>query len=224
METSRITNFERYQLSESAIVYRVLDGEKELYEILVRRNNQKLFRVIRSYLTDQAEIEDVMQNTYLKAYEKLSQFKHHSAYATWLIRIGINEALARLREKGKVLHLFESETQFKANTILELPDDSQTNPERKMIRQEAKQLLETTVDTLDSKYRVVYILREVEGMSLKEIASALELTIPNVKVRLHRAKAMLKDRLYAHALSKDLFEFGFGQCDRVTERVMSSIR
>ncbi|MGV9004560.1 sigma factor [Flavobacterium sp.] len=93
MEAIIIKDFKNYQLEESEIIQRILTGEKELYEILVRRNNQKLYRVIRSYVKAEVEIEHIMQNIYLKSFSKLHQFKLESSFATWLIRIGINESL-----------------------------------------------------------------------------------------------------------------------------------
>lgn len=223
MEAININNFNNHKIVESDIIKRVLTGEKELFEILVRRNNQKLYRIIRSYLKEEAEIEDVMQDSYIKAYTKLYQFKLEASFSTWLIRIGINESLARIKEKGKVYHLSEHSNQLKNNTILEIPDNKQLNPQNKMIRNEAKQLLENAIDSLDSKYKTVYILKEVEEMSVKEVAIALDLSIANVKVRLHRSKEMLKDKLYEVANNKEVFEFGFSRCDRITENVMKLI-
>lgn len=220
MEVIRINDFNNYKISDSDIIKRILSGEKELYEILLKRNNQKLYRVIRSYLNDVAEIEDVMQNTYLKAYEKLYQFKHTATYPTWLIRIGINEALARLKEKNKFYDLNDTSD---SKTILEMPDSRQPNPENEIIRQESKQLLERTIDSLDTKYKAVYILKEIEEMSIKEIAESLDISIANVKVRHHRAKATLKEKLYDLTINKDVFEFGFSKCDRITENVMKLI-
>jgi len=223
MEALRINEIDNHKLKETEITERILLGEKELYEILVRRNNQKLYRVIRSYLKDEAEIEDVMQDSYIKAYIKLSQFKSESSFSTWLVRIGINEALARIREKGKLYRLMERNGNFKEGTILGIPDNKQLNPQETMIRKEAKELLEDAIDRLDLKYRTVYILKEVEEMSLAEIAVALDLTISNVKVRLHRAKVMLKDQLYELTKNNEVFEFGFSRCDRITENVMNAI-
>lgn len=222
MEAVKINQSRDNKISEPEIIERILKGEKGLYEILVRRNNQKLYRVIRSYVNDLAEIEDLMQNTYLKAFEKLYQFKNNSGFSTWLIRIGINEALARIREKGKVLHL-NNDLNFQSNTILEMPDNNQMNPEKRVIRNEAKLLLENAVDKLDTKYKTVYILREVEEMSLEEISQCLEISVSNAKVRLHRARTMLKEKLYQLSLDKDIFEFGYSRCDRITEKVMSLI-
>ncbi|EAR01149.1 RNA polymerase sigma factor [Maribacter sp. HTCC2170] len=224
MDAIKISDHNNQRVSESDIIKRILSGEKELYEILLRRNNQKLYRVIRSYIKDEAEIEDVMQNTYLKAYEKLHQFKQSSLYSTWLVRIGINEVLARLREKGKVVDINTGISNYKSNTVLEIPDKNQLNPEKRIIRKEMQRLIEDTIDSIDAKYRTVYILKEVEGMSVKEIAECLDISSSNVKVRIHRAKAMLKAKLYETAKgSNDLFEFGNTKCDRITFNVMQII-
>lgn len=103
MKTLRIQDHTTYNFSDNEIVKRILNGEKELYEILVRRNNQKLFRVLRGYLKNEMDVKDAMQETYLKAFEKLGQFNHQSEFSTWLIRIGINEALARLNSFKNLL-------------------------------------------------------------------------------------------------------------------------
>lgn len=220
---SKVNHSSQSKIKESEIIQRILSGEKELYELLVRRNNQKLYRIIRSYLRDEADIEDVMQNSYLKAFYKLDQFKLESSFSTWLIRIGINESLARLNEKGKIVHLNAQPETFKTNSILEIPDNKQLNPHETMIRKEANQLLESAIDQLDAKYKAVYMLKEVEEMSLLEIAYTLDLTVSNVKVRLYRSKAMLKEKLYEITKDANLFEFGFSRCDRITERVMNNI-
>lgn len=224
MEAININDFNNHKIKESEIIKRILSGEKELYEILVRRNNQKLYRIIRSYLKDDAEIEDIMQDSYVKAFTKLYQFKLESSFSTWLIRIGINESLARLKEKGKLYHLNEQSDNLRSNTILEIPDNRQLNPQNKMVRKETKQILENAIDSLGIKYKTVYVMKEVEEMSLKEIAIALDLTVANVKVRLHRSKEMLKVKLYAVTYEKSIFEFGFSRCDRITENVMKRIK
>lgn len=222
MEAIKIIDFSNQKLKESEIIKRILSGEKELYEILVRRNNQKLYRVIRSYLKDDTEIEDTMQNSYLKAYTNLHQFRLDASFSTWLTRIGINDALARVKQKGKLLSINEK-SYIDDNTILQMPDKSELNPQDKMIKSEAKQLLENAIDQLDTKYRTVYVLKEVEEMTHGEIAVILDLTVANVKVRLHRAKEMLREKLYELSFDKNVFEFGFKKCDRVTENVMNNI-
>lgn len=189
-------------------------AEKELYEILVRRNNQKLFRIIRSYIKGQEEIEDIMQNSYIKAFTNLHQFNSNSKFSTWLIRIAINESLVVLKNKGNIIHLNSFYQGKNDLSIIEFPDNIQSNPQEKMIQNEAKQLLENAIDKLEFKYRVVYIMKEVEEMSLKEIATTLDLSLANVKIRLLRSKEMLKEILIKLSNTKDLFEFGFKQCDR----------
>ena len=223
MEVIELSAHKNPKLDETEIIKRILAGEKELYEILVRRNNQKLFRVIRTYLKEEAEIEDVMQNAYIKGFSKLYQFKLQSSFSTWVIRIAINEALARLKEKSKV-YSFTTSDDFSDNPkFFEVPDKGQLNPQEKMIGNEAKRLLENAIDQLDDKYRSVYMMKEVEEMSAKDVAEALDITVSNVKIRLHRAKEMLKDNLYELSNDKNIFEFGFSKCDRVTEYVMKNI-
>ena len=223
MEAVNIKDFKNNKIKEATIIKRILGGEKELYEILVRRNNQILYRIIRSYIKDEAEVEDIMQDSYVKAFTKLYQFKLNSAFSTWLIRIGINESLARLKEKSRLIHLNEQSQNLKSNKVLEIPDNKQLNPQDKMMQGEAKQLLENAIDSLDLKYRAVYMMREVEKMSLKEVSFALNLTVANVKVRLHRSKEMLKHKLYEATNDKRIFEFGFSRCDNISENVMKLI-
>ncbi len=221
MKAVKISDFKYSKIPENEVISRILSGEKELYEILMRRNNQKLFRVIRGYMNEQNEIEDIMQDTYLIAYEKLWQYKQNAQFSTWLIRIGINQALARIKQKTKlnttdIVAISEKPT-------IELRDDKQPGPAHKMMRKEAKEILEKAIDNLDDKYRSIYIMREVEEMSIAEIADCMNLSISNVKVRLHRAKNMIKENLYELSYTNELFEFGFSKCDNLVERVLNSI-
>src|SRR5690606_1058602 len=128
MEAIKIYDLNHHKITEPEIIKRILSGEKELYEILVRRNNQKLYRVIRSYINDESEIEDIMQNSYIKAFIKLYQFKLEASFSTWLIRIGINEALTRLKEKSKLYQMSNYKYDFDKNAILQIPDHKQLNP------------------------------------------------------------------------------------------------
>ena len=217
----KIVDFKSSKLPENEVIRRVLAGEKELYEILMRRNNQKLFRVLRGYLSDQREIEDIMQDTYLQAYEKLWQYKQNAQFSTWLIRIGINKALVRIKQKAKIQA--NDVVSISDNPTIEFTDEKQPGPADKMMRKEAKEILEKAIENLDEKYRSVYIMREVEEMSMAEISDCLDLSVSNVKVRLHRAKSMIKENLYELSYSNELFEFGFSKCDGLVERVLSRI-
>jgi len=218
MKTLRINDYRNYKISDSEIVKRILAGEKELYEILMRRNNQTLYRVVKGYISEEAEAQDIMQDTYLKAYEKLYQFKHESKFSTWLIRIGINEALNKLKSRAKLYPVNQIHTE-----IMNV-ENEQLNPEKQMIQKEKALLLEKSIDKLNPEYRSVYIMKEVEGLSIKEIAEIMSLSESNVKVRIHRAKAMIKDELYSLSKNDALYEFGFSKCDRLVDRVMEKIK
>lgn len=213
---------ESSKLYDSTIVARILAGEKELFELLMRRYNQSLYRAIRSYLKDDTETEDAMQDTYLKAFQKLRQYRGDAAFSTWLLKIGINEALQRIRKKQNLQDRTNGAL-VPADNIIALPDITHINPEKLIIQKETQQLLERAIDQLPEKYRTVYILKEVEGMDTIEVAKCLELTPNNVKIRLHRSKALLKDALYKISTNAEVFEFGNSRCDRMVELVMEQI-
>jgi RNA polymerase sigma factor (sigma-70 family) len=208
-------------LADEVIVKRIVAGEKELFEILLRRHNQLLFRVLRGYLREDVEVEDAMQNAYLKAFDKLYQFQGHSRFSTWLIRIGINEALAMLskKKKEKTIYLYSED---RNEDVKKIADGM--NPEKQIIRQETERLLEHAIDNLPDKYRMVYILKEVQGMPIDQVAESLNISEDNVKVRAHRAKNLLKETLYQTSISANVFEFGNVRCDSVVANVMNRIR
>jgi RNA polymerase sigma factor (sigma-70 family) len=222
VEALRINDYRVSQLTDAAVVQRVLAGEKELFEILLRRYNQTLYRVVRSYLRNQDEVQDAMQNAYLKAFDKLFQYQGNSSFSTWLIRIGINEALLRLNalKKQNVVLLHSRDVEIESiNQVA----DKQMNPERQMVSHEAKLILEKAIDRLPEKYRVIYVLKEIEGLSTEQICETLSLTDSNVKVRLHRAKSLLKDLLLKLSSTNEVFEFGNSRCDAVVSFVMKNI-
>lgn len=209
------------QLSDHEVLARVLAGEKGLYEILMRRYNQRLYRVVRSYLTDPADVQDAMQDAYVKAYEKLDQFKGGAAFSTWLIRIGINEALQRLKRMRTAHRHIHPD--LRTDELQHMPDTHTTDPEEQIGRNENKAMLERAIDSLPETYRVVYMLREVEEASVTEVAAVLGISESNVKVRLHRAKALLKEALYEQHLGREAFTFGNAHCDLLVQAVMARI-
>lgn len=219
MNAIKKADYKTTKMPDIVVIQRVLDGEKELFEILVRRYNQTLYRVIRSYLKLEEDIEDTMQDTYLKAFGKLHQFKDDAAFSTWLVRIGINEALQRIRKRSSVQSLKNVQAE---NDVFQ-PESQQMNPEKKAIQNETRLLLEKAVDQLPEKYRVVYVLREVEKMDHKSIAKCLGLSEGNVKVRFHRSKEMLKEIFCKLSNDVELFEFGDSRCDKLTSYVMQKI-
>jgi len=221
MEALRINDYATCKLEDKAVVSRILAGEKALFEILLRRYNQRLYRVVRSYLKDEDEVRDAMQNTYLNAFDKLYQFHGDAAFSTWLIRIGINEALLRLKQMKKHREVSFTPVGMDEEKAAQIPD--RNNPERIVIRGEAQALLETAIDNLPEKYRIVYVLKEVEGLPSSEVIDALGLSDANVKVRLHRAKALLKESLYKLSVTSEIFEFGNSRCDALVSDVMKAI-
>lgn len=219
MEAIKKSEFKSSQVPDEKVVQRVLEGEKELFEILMRRYNQTLYRAVRSYLKAESDVEDTMQDSYLKAYQKLYQFKGDAAFSTWLVRIGINEALQRLRKQKRDQEVIVDENE----SIIKIADKNDMNPEKKAISREKQQLIEKAIDRLPEKYRAIYMLREVEGMKNAEISECLELTESNVKVRFHRARNLLKENLYELSSDTEIFEFGNAKCDRLVERVMERL-
>lgn len=223
MEALKVRDYGTSHLEDAAVVKRVVAGERALFEILMRRYNQTVFRIIRGYLRDQEEVQDAMQNTYLKAYDKLYQFQGNSAFSTWLIRIGINEALLRLKDLKKSRVVFMSaETEGNGASINQIPD-KQMNPEETIVRNEARELLEQAIDNLPEMYRIIYLLKEVEGLDNAQIEESLGLSESNIKVRLHRAKNLLKESLFELTSRGEVFEFGNSRCDAVVAFVMSRI-
>lgn len=211
------------ELQDEAVVSRVLAGETALFEILMRRYNQRLYRVSRMILRDDGEAEDVMQDAYVRAYEHLNQFAGKAAFSTWLTRIAIHEALARKRRRGRMEELDALTANGDSMPILK---SSTPTPEANTAQAEARQLLEEAIDRLPENYRTVVVLREVEEMSVAETAESLGVTDAVIKTRLHRAHAMLRKDLYSRARGRatDLYQFHAVRCDRVVKAVFERIK
>lgn len=211
------------ELQDDEIVSRVLAGETALFEILMRRYNQRLYRVSRIILRNDTEAEDVMQDAYVRAYTHLNQFAGKAAFSTWLTRIAIHEALARKRRSGRYEELDAMPNNGDSMPILKSSDPT---PEDGTARAETRLLLEEAIEHLPEAYRTVVVLREVEEMSVAETAGAMGVTEAVVKTRLHRAHAMLRKELYARAKGRtaDLYQFHAVRCDRVVKAVFERIR
>jgi RNA polymerase sigma-70 factor (ECF subfamily) len=210
--------------SDEEIVARVQSGDTALYEVLMRRYNQRLFRISRSILRDDDEAEDVTQDTWVRAYASLHQFAGKAKFSTWLSKIAINEASTRLRKQKRFQHFPADSTREGANT--DCVKWSDPDPEQQVLGREAISLLEEAVDTLPDIYRCVFVLREIENMSTSETATCLELSEENVKVRLTRARQMLRSELYvrAGATSSRAFAFMGERCNRVVHNVLDRLR
>lgn len=203
-------------LSDAEIVQRVRSGDLASFEILMRRHNQRIYRAARAILRDETEVEDVMQQAYVNAFTHLDQFEERSLFSTWLTRIAVNEAIAR-RQK---LRSTVSGDVVEQSVISQLP-----TPEHLAYAGELQRVLEGAVDGLPDAYRVVFMLRDVEGLSTNETSEALDLGEEAVKTRLHRARAMVR-RAVASRLGQaasGTFQFQAPRCDRVVAFVLERL-
>lgn len=204
--------------TDEEVVRRVLAGDVAAFELILRRYNQRLYRVARSIVGDDGEAEDVVQEAYLRAYEHLSQFAGRSSFATWLTRIAVHEASARrrCRQRVRILDMHETE----ALTIDPSPDAHDGACTR-----ELGDVLQEAIDNLPSDFRLVFTLRLVEGLSTEDAAECLGLSTANVKVRLHRARSQLRqtvERRLGEEVRR-LYQFDGERCDRIVRFVMSRL-
>jgi RNA polymerase sigma-70 factor (ECF subfamily) len=199
-------------IPDEEVVTRVLQGETSLFELIIRRHNQRLYRATRAILRDETEAEDAMQEAYVRAFCHLDQFSGEAKFSTWLTKIAVYEALGRLR---------------RAKTQVEVPDTmkSPDNPERAAYHSELQEAIEAAVDKLPPRYRSVFVLRDIEEMSGAETAACLGINEVAVKTRLHRARNMLRARLERQVRGAAALAFSFGdqRCDRITRLTMARI-
>ena len=203
-------------LSDNEVVRRVLDGDTALFEILMRRYNQRVYRAVRAVLRTDDEAEDVMQQAYLNAFANLRQFAERAQFSTWLIRIAVNEALARTRKRGR---------ETGDELIFENVESIERNPEQQALTSQMREVVEAELEALPAIYRTILVLRDVEGLSTSETASCLDVSEDVVKTRLHRARAMVRDGLVKRAgvTIESIYEFGNARCDAVVDAVMRQI-
>ncbi|HZQ52488.1 MAG TPA: RNA polymerase sigma factor [Bryobacteraceae bacterium] len=212
-----------HPIADNEIVALVRSGETGMFELLMRRYNQRLFRAIRSIVSDELEAEDVLQDVWVRAYEHLNQFLGRASFSTWVTRIAIYEALGRNRKRKRWTSLEDTEGEIvpEANRR-QAPDDT---PEAQAMRGQLREMLKAAVDALPETYRSVFVLREVEQLSTSETADCLEVSEETVKIRLHRSRALLRRELESRigpAVS-ELYMFLGPRCDRTVARVLERI-
>jgi RNA polymerase sigma-70 factor (ECF subfamily) len=209
--------------TDQEIIERVKAGDSALYEIIMRRYNQRLYRVTRAILRDDAEAEDVIQDAYVRAYQHLDQFGGYAPFSTWLTRIAVHEALRRLRlrDRSQQLEDTEHDEEGSMNVV-----ETSLDPEQRASLTELGHLLEEAVLDLPDQYRTVIMLRDIDELSTAETAAVLDLTEQNVKVRLHRGRAMMRARLFARVggNGKNAFPFMGSRCDSVVSGVFARLR
>lgn len=206
--------------SDAEIVRCVRAGEVALFEILMRRHNPLVYRTIRSLLRSEADVEDAMQQAYLRAFAHLGDFHGESAFSTWLVRIALNEALGRIRAGTRV------------SLVEDVPEPQEPlttgpihSPEVRASAREAIDLVEQAVDALPAPFRSVFMLRDVQALSTAEVADALGITEEAVRVRLHRAHVALREALFARVRTsaREAFPFLAPRCDRIVAGVLGRI-
>jgi RNA polymerase sigma-70 factor, ECF subfamily len=217
--------FERLKsesLTDEEVVNRVRAGETALYEVIMRRYNQRLYRVARAILHSDVEAEDVMQDAYVRAFTHLGQFAARAPFSSWLTRIAVNEALARRRssKQHQEVDVTEFDGEISMQDLYRSPD-----PEQNASSAQLRGFLEQAVLDLPEQYRTVIMLRDIEELSTAETADALDITVENVKIRLHRGHSMIRNWLFERigAKAKEAFPFMGTRCDRVVQAVFNRL-
>ncbi len=210
-------------LTDAQLVLRVLAGDPALFEILVHRHSQRVFRAARSILRDREEAADVVQETFLRAYRNLAQFEGRARFLTWLTKIAIYEARTRARKIRARGGGLESSVTLKEAPDKPAPD---LDPEKQAMAGEVRTILEAAIDALPDLYRPVFVMRQVEGMGTAETAECLNLSQDAVKTRLLRARGLLRKRLYASVgpTGHEAFRFAGLECQRMwAERILPGL-
>jgi RNA polymerase sigma-70 factor (ECF subfamily) len=211
-------------MTDEEIVTRVLDGEPRLFELIMRRHNARVFRAARAILRDADEAEDVMQHTYVRAYEHLGEFSGRARFSTWLTKIAVYEALARLRKRRRFEPL-ESRQEEQLMSTQSLGISEGGSPEAQASDGEMRAVLEKAIDALPDDFRAVFVLRAIEDMSGAETAECLGIPEETVKTRLHRARGRLQEALLSsiEPALPSVYDFHLSRCDRVVAAVLGRI-
>jgi len=212
---------------DSELAARVAAGEPAAFETLMRRHNRALFRTARAILRDDAEAEDALQEAYLQAYRAIGGFRAEAKLSTWLARIVANEALMRVRKRARRAEIVPLQAGISETEINEIPDENMNDtPERSAQRSEMRQLLEAQIDSLPDDYRVVFVLRAVQEMSVEETAETLGIPQATVRTRLFRARSLLREGLAAKidVACEEAFSFAGERCDRIVAHVLERMQ
>jgi RNA polymerase sigma-70 factor (ECF subfamily) len=226
LSDSAVTAATSSPLTDEEIVRRVRAGDRALFEILMRRHNQRVYRVARAVVNDEGEVEDVMQQAYINAFTHLHQFQERARFSTWLTRITLNEAFGRRRRmRAESTISLPSLSDEPAGESMERMTAPQPDPERQAYAGELRQALEAAIDALPEHYRLVFMLRDVEGLSTSEAGAGLGLGDEAVKTRLHRARVMIRRALTARLgpAATGTFAFEAPRCDRVVAAVLARL-
>ncbi|TMK47002.1 MAG: RNA polymerase sigma factor [Alphaproteobacteria bacterium] len=206
---------------DAELVRRALGRDEAAVRAIITANNRKLYRLARGILRNDGEAEDVVQETYVRAFTHLEDFRGDSSLATWLARIAMNEALGRLRRRRPGVEWSSLPEGALEAQIIQFPLVS-TDPEKSMAQREIQRVVEQAIDELPEGFRLVFITRVIEGMNVEETAEILGLKPETVKTRLHRARNLLRDNVEKKIgpLIMEAFPFAGKRCERLTETVL----
>ncbi len=211
--------------AEADLVRRAISGDVQAVREIIRTHNQRLYRLVRAVIRNNADAEEALQEAYLSAFSNLSRFAGEASLSTWLSRIALNAALARLRAQKRLKRTTPAQTSAEAD-IVPFPGSFPTaDPERIMAQRQLLILVEEATDALPETFRLVFVARVIEGLSVEETASLLDIPIATVKSRLHRARRLIRIRLEERIgpVVTDAFPFAGTRCDRLTETVIARL-
>jgi len=228
MQSAR-ANTASTDFSDTEIARRIGLGDRHAFELLMRRYNQTLYRTARSILRDDAEAEDAVQEAYLLAYRAMGAFRGDAKLSTWLIRIVVNEAIARSRKRSRraqIIQLSSGAPEPEADVPEEnMSESTPEQPEHAAMRTQTRRLLETKIDALPEAFRTVFVLRALEELTVEETAASLGIPVATVRTRYFRAKGLLREALAREVdfAFGDAFAFAGGRCDRIVAGVLARL-
>ena len=207
------------------LVARARGRDEAAIRAIIKANNRLLYRLARGILRNDAEAEDVVQETYVRAFTHLDSFRGDSSLSTWLSRIAMNEALGRLRSQRPSVELASLPPGAVEAQIIQFPLSAPADPEKTMAQREIQHVVERAIDELPEPFRLVFITRVVEGMNVEETAEILDLKPETVKTRLHRARAMLRENVERKIgpVAMEAFPFAGKRCERLTDAVLKRL-
>lgn len=208
-------------ISEIELISRLLKGENELFEILIRRNNPYLYKLGMSYGYKHEDVEDLMQETFIAAYLNLEKFESRSSFKTWMTRIMLNQCYQKAQKLSFKNEKSDDILNEKTTPMFESPQSTDTY--RSVLNNELSNVIGNALISIPFEYRMVFSLRELNGMSTSETAEVLDISETNVKARLNRAKQMLREKVEKMYTAEDIFEFNLIYCNRVVEGVMKEL-
>jgi RNA polymerase sigma-70 factor (ECF subfamily) len=222
VEMAITTQIAHDALDDAELVRLAQRGESDAFRVIMQRGNQRLFRVARSVIRDDAEAEDIVQEAYLRAFAALAAFRGDAGVMTWLTRITLNEARGRLRSRRWTLGFHELDGDDAVAAALPVSAD---NPEADAARAQIRDLIERAIDDLPEAFRIVFVMRDIEGCNITETALSLDLKPETVRTRLHRARRLLRRALHDELATAVTGAFPFlgARCRRITSTVLQRL-